>query len=40
MKNLKVINQEDLNDWAKKYSKKILSIWSMCRQKKKHFEEH
>jgi len=34
MSKLKIINQEELKDWAKEYFKKILSIWLMFLQKR------
>ena len=40
MKNLKIINQNELKDWANEIFKKTHSIWLMYYQKKKHFEEH
>ena len=40
MKSLKVINQNDLKDWAKEIFKKNSSIWSMFHLRKKHLEEH
>ena len=40
MKNLKIINQQQLKDWAKEIFKKILLIWLMFLLKKKLLEEH
>ena len=39
MKNLKVVNQDELKDWAENLFKKIHSIWLMFLQKKKLSEE-
>jgi len=40
MKNLKLINEEKLKDWAKEIlQKKILLIWLMFHLKKKLLEE-
>jgi len=39
MSKLKIINQEELKDWAKEIFKKTLSIWLMFLQKKKPLEE-
>ena len=39
MKNLKVINKDELKDWAKEIFKKIHLIWLMFHQKKKLLEE-
>ena len=39
MKNLKLINEEKLKDWAKEIFKKILLIWLMFHLKKKLLEE-
>ena len=40
MKNLKVINQEDLKDWAKEIFKKNSFNMVDVSSKKKHLEEH
>ena len=40
MKNLKVINHEELNDWAKKIFQKNSFNMVDVSSKKKHFEEH
>ena len=39
MTKLKIINQEELKDWAKEIFQKILLIWLMFHLKKKHLEE-
>ena len=39
MTKLKVINQEELKDWAKEIFQKILLIWLTFHQRKKHSVE-
>ena len=40
MTKLKIVNQKELNDWAKEIFQKTLLIWLMFHQKKKPSEEH
>ena len=40
MAKLKIINKEELKDWAKEIFKKILLIWLMFHLRKKHFVGH
>ena len=40
MSNLKIVDKQELKDWANELFKKIRSIWLMFLQKKKLLEEH
>ena len=39
MKNLKIIKNNELKDWAEEIFKKIHLTWLMFQAKKKHIEE-